>query len=115
VLQALCLLVDLVPRDVEDVGEEALDQPVAAYDAGGVLTSGAGEGDRLVATAGDVAVSLEAPDHLVHRGRGHLHRARDVGAGHGKASLLEPEDDLEVLLLGDGGLVVRHRVACYPA
>ena len=32
VLEALGLLVDLVPRDPEDVGEEALDQPVAADD-----------------------------------------------------------------------------------
>ena len=37
VLEALGLLVDLVPRDPEDVGEEALDQPVAADDALGVL------------------------------------------------------------------------------
>jgi hypothetical protein len=33
VLEALGLLVDLVPRDAEDVGEEALDEPVAADDA----------------------------------------------------------------------------------
>ena len=32
VLQPLGLLVDLVPGDPEDVGEEALDQPVAADD-----------------------------------------------------------------------------------
>ena len=32
VLESLGLLVDLVPRDAEHVGEEALDQPVAADD-----------------------------------------------------------------------------------
>ena len=37
VLEALGLLVDLVPRDAEDVGQEALDQAVAADDALGVV------------------------------------------------------------------------------
>jgi hypothetical protein len=37
VLEALGLLVDLVPGDAEDVGEEALDQAVAADDPLGVL------------------------------------------------------------------------------
>ena len=37
VLEPLGLLVHLVPRDVEHVGQEALDQAVAAHDAGGVL------------------------------------------------------------------------------
>ena len=49
VLEALGLLVDLVPGDAEHVGEEALDQAVAAHDALGVLGARVGEGDRLVA------------------------------------------------------------------
>ncbi len=40
VLEPLGLLVDLVPRDAQDVGEEALDQPVAADDLLGVLEAG---------------------------------------------------------------------------
>ena len=39
VLEPLGLLVHLVPRDPEHVGEEALDQPVAADDALGVLAA----------------------------------------------------------------------------
>ena len=85
VLQALGLLVHLVPRDPEDVGEEALDQPVAAHDALGVLAARVGEVDRLVGGAGDVAVALEPADHLVHGRRGELHGARDVGARHRRA------------------------------
>ena len=72
------------------------------------------EGDRLVGGAGDVAVALEAPDHLVHGRRGQLHRARHVGARHRQPGLLEPEDGLEVLLLGDGRVVVGHAVIVSP-
>ena len=100
VLEALGLLVDLVPWDPEDVGEEALDEAVAADDPLGVLLAGAGEGDRLVAGALDVAVLLEAADHLVDGRRGELHGARDVRAGHREAGLVEPVQRLEVLLLG---------------
>jgi hypothetical protein len=100
--------VDLVPGDVEDVREEALDQPVAAHDAGRVLLSRLRELERLVGTAGYVAVGLEAADHLVHRRRRHLHGPRDVRAGDRQARLLKPVDGLEVLLLGDGGLLLGH-------
>ena len=65
VLEALGLLVDLVPGHAQDVGEEALDQAVAAHDALGVLGAAVGERDRAVGAAGDVAVALEAADHLV--------------------------------------------------
>src|SRR4051812_11365317 len=65
VLQPLRLLVELVPRDAEDVGEEALDQPVAADDGLRVLAPRLGEDERLVGRAGDVAVAVEAPDHLM--------------------------------------------------
>ncbi len=85
VLEALGLLVDLVPGNAEHVGQEALDQAVAADDALGVRGAAVGEGDRAVAAARDVAVALEAADHLVHGRRGELHRARDVGAGHRQA------------------------------
>ena len=74
----------------------------------GVLAARLGERERLVVVAGYVAVALEPADHLVHGRRRDLHGAGDVGAGDREAGLLEPEDDLEVLLLGDGGLVVRH-------
>ena len=110
VLEPLGLLVHLVPRDPEHVGEEALDQPVAADDALGVLAPVLGEGEHLVGAARDVAVALEPADHLVHGRRRELHRARDVRPRHRQAGLLEPEDGLEVLLLGDGGVVVRHAV-----
>ena len=95
----------------EDVGEEALDQAVAADDALGVLGARVGEGDRLVARARDVAVALEAADHLVDRRRRELHRPGDVGARHRQTGLLQPEEGLEVLLLGDGGVIghANHR------
>ena len=48
VLDPLGLLVDLVPGDAEDVGEEALDHPVALDDVGRVLAAGLGEVERFV-------------------------------------------------------------------
>ena len=62
--------------------------------------------ERLVVGAADVAVVLEPADHLVHGRRRELHRAGDVGAGDRQPRLLEPEHALEVLLLGDGGVLV---------
>ena len=50
--------------------------------------------------ARDVAVALQAADHLVHRRRGELHRPREVGRRHRQLGLLQPEQALQVLLLG---------------
>ncbi len=99
-LQALGLLVDLVPGDPEHIGQEALDQAMTTHDALGVLLPGGGEGDRAIGAARDVAVALQAPHHLVDGGRGELHRAGHVGAGHRQPGLVQPEQDLQVLLLG---------------
>ena len=108
VLHPLGLLVHVVPRHADDVGQEALDQAVAARDLLGVAATVVGERDHVVLAARDVAVSLEAADHLVHGRRRELHRAREVGAGHRQARLVEPEEHLQVLLLGDRGVLVRH-------
>jgi hypothetical protein len=108
VLQALGLLVHLIPGDPQHVGQEALDHAVAADDPLGVLGAGRGEGDRSFFVAGDVAVALQAAHHLVHRGRGELHCAGDVGSGHRQARLLQPEQALQVLLLGDRRGVLSH-------
>src|SRR5207302_2695076 len=67
-----------------------------------------GERKRAVLLARDVAVLLEAAHHLVNGWRRDLHRARHVRAGDGQARLLEPEDRLEVLLLGGRGLLAGH-------
>ena len=104
VLEVLGLLVHLVPRHADDVGQEALDHPVAADDALGVGAAGLGEADRAVGVAADVAVALEPADHLRDGRRRELHRAGEVGGGHRQAGLEQPEQRLEVLLLGVGGL-----------
>src|SRR5438270_13298 len=99
VLEPLGLLVHLVPRHAEDVREETLDQAMAAHDLRRVRRAGCRERDRALAVARDVPVVLEAHDHLVHRRRRELHRARDVRAGHRQARLLKPVEALQVLLL----------------
>jgi hypothetical protein len=108
VLQALGLLVDLVPGDSQHIGEEALDQPVTADDRLGVRSAVVREHERFVGVALDVAVPLEAPDHLVHGRRRELHRAGDVRARDRQPGLLEPEHDLEILLLGDRRVILGH-------
>jgi hypothetical protein len=50
VLEPFGLLVDLVPRDLQDVGEEALDEPVAAHHAFRVLEA-VGREDQALVTA----------------------------------------------------------------
>ena len=66
VFEPLGLLVDLVPRDAEDVGEEALDQAVAPDDRLGVSRPSSVK-KIVLSGARDVAVLLQAPDHLVDR------------------------------------------------
>ena len=105
-LEPLGLLVHVVPRDADDVGQEPLDQPVAADDRLRLLEPVVGEPQRLVLRARDVAVLLEAADHLVHGRRREPHRAGDVRARDRQLRLHQPVDDLEVLLLG------RSRMAC---
>jgi hypothetical protein len=114
VLDPLGLLVDLVPGDVEDVGEEALDHPVAADDVAGVLAARLGEGERFVLFPLDVAVVDQPADHLVHGRRRELHRAGDVGARHRQPGLLQPEHDLQVLLLRDGRILRRQKLSFRP-
>jgi hypothetical protein len=109
VLEVLGLLVDVVPGDAHHVGQEALDQAVARDDVLGVLAAVLGEGDRLVGVAGDVAVALQPAKHLVHGGRRELHRPGQVGAGHRQTRLVEPEQALEILLLGLGRVLLGHR------
>jgi hypothetical protein len=108
VLQPLGLLVHVVPRDADDVGQEALDQAVAAGDLLRLATPLLREGDRAVAGARDVAVALEPAEHLVHRRGRQLHGAREVGTRHREPGLVEPEQHLEVLLLRHGHVLVRH-------
>jgi hypothetical protein len=107
VLEVLGLLVHVVPRDADDVGQEPLDHPVAADQALGVIAPGGRELDRALGVAGDVAVALEPAEHLVDGRGGELHGTRQVGPRHRKAGLEQPEQALEVLLLG-GCRLVRH-------
>src|SRR5215218_1115601 len=88
---------------------------MAADDRLRVLTAAGRERERLVGEPVDVAVTLEPADHLVHRGCRELHRACDVGARDRKPGLLQPEHDLEVLLLGDRCMIVGHLLRYYAA
>ena len=110
VLELLRLLVDVIPRNADDIGEEPLDHPVAADDRLGVLAPGGGEVDRPPGVTNDVPVALEPSEHLVHGRRRQLHRPRQVGAGHRQARLEQPEQRLEVLLFGYCRMLAGHVV-----
>ena len=108
-LESLCLLVNVVPGDPDDVGEESLDQPVTADDRLSLIEPGLCEAQRLVLVAGHVAVVLEPADHLVHGRLRELHRARDVRSRDRELGLHQPVDRLEVLLLGGRRVLDCHR------
>ena len=102
VLEVLGLLVHLIPRDADLISQEALDHAVTADDPLGVGATRRGEADRAVGVAVDVAVALESADHLRHRRRRQAHRPREVRRRHRQPRLEQPEERLEVLLLGVG-------------
>jgi len=108
VLELFGLLVNVVPRDADDIGEEALDHPVSRDDVLGVAPPFQREVNRTAGIALDVAVALEAPQHLVHRRRRELHRARQVRTRHRQACLKEPKKAFEVLLLGCRRMLSGH-------
>jgi len=86
------------PRQVEDVGEEALGESVAAHDPFGEAGAVGGEPDGAVDA--DQALRLHAADHLRHRGAGDLEAVRDAGLDDVDRILVELEDGLAVLLEG---------------
>jgi hypothetical protein len=108
VLKLLCLLVHLVPGNADHIGEETFDHAVATDHTLGVLAPRLSEVDRASGIANDVAVALEPPDHLVDSRRRQMHRPGDVRRGHRQPCLEQPEQPLEVLLLGRSGVFGLH-------
>ena len=108
VLEVLGLLVDVIPGNADDIGQEPFDHPMAADDPLGVLPAGDREVDRPAGVADDVAVALEPPDHLMDRRGRQLHRASQVRAGQRQSGLEQPVQRLEVLLLGFGRVLGGH-------
>src|SRR4051794_31003305 len=81
---------------------------MTADDALGVRPAGIGERQRAVVVSLDEAVGLETAHHLVDGRRRDLEGARDVRPRDRQLCLPEPEDDLEVLLLPRGRVLVGH-------
>ena len=96
VLPLAGLVVGLGPRQVQDVGEEALGEAVAAHDLGGQQLAG-----RRQADAGrrvDEALGLEAAHHLADRRPADGEALGDARLDHVDIILGELEDALAVLL-----------------
>ena len=85
VLEVLGLLVHVVPRDPDDVGEEPFDQPVSADDRLGVVAPGPVKSIERSSSRGHVAVPLEPAEHLVDGRGGELHGRGRRSPGHGAA------------------------------
>jgi hypothetical protein len=102
VLERVRLLVDLVPRDLEHGGQEGLDQPMARDDLLRDLAPVRREVQALALVPLHEPVVDEAPDHLRDARLRDVHAAREVRLGRLDPRLLEPEELLEVVLLGFG-------------
>ena len=100
-------LVGIGPRQLEDVGEEPLGQPVAAHDPLGEPLTVGGEADGVVVD-GDEALALEPLDHLGHGRARHHEPVGDAGLDDVDVVLAELEDRLAVLL--EGGVELRRLV-----
>ena len=110
VLPLAGLLVGVGPRQLEDVGEEALGEAVAAHHPLGEPLAVLGEADGVVVD-GDEALALEPLDHLGHRRARHHEAVGDAGLDDVDVVLVELEDRLAVLLEGGvelRGLVLGH-------
>ena len=70
VLEATGLLVHLRPRNLEDVDEQQLGQPVAPQHRGRVGPTGRRQVHDPLVVQGEVALALEPLDGLAHRRRG---------------------------------------------
>lgn len=106
VLEALGLVVDLVPGHAEDLREHALDEVVAEGGAVGGFASGGGEAEDAVVVDFDKSIAAKAA-----KGHGDSRRrdGEPVGEGgrdHGASLALGFENRLEVVFLrnGDGRL-----------
>ena len=96
VLPLAGLVVGLGPRQVQDVGEEALGEAVPAHDLGGEQLPVGGEADALVGL--DEALGLEAAHHLADGRTADVEPLGDARLDDVDVILGELEDALAVLL-----------------
>ena len=100
-LQAVRLLVDLVPPVAQRAHQVGLDQAVVADHFEGDLDSLGGEPGPVVGVVDDEAQRCELAEHLAHRSRADPHLLGEAGVGHdGLGSARDAEQRLEVVLLG---------------
>ena len=69
VLEHLGLVVDAIPRHLERLGEEGLDQPVVADHLERDALAGRGQGDAVVGLVAHEPQLVEPLEHRGHRGR----------------------------------------------
>ena len=96
VLPLAGLVVGLGPRQVEDVGEEALGEAVAADDLGGEHLAVGGQADALAES--DEALGLQPAHHLADRRAADVEALGDPRLDDVDVVLGELEDALAVLL-----------------
>lgn len=101
--EALGLLVDLVPRVVEDFVEEGFEEAMVTNDFEGALAAGLGEMDSAMLLVGDER-GLEGGELLQHIGDGGGRDGEmgcDLGGGNlALGTAAELEDGLEIVVDG---------------
>ncbi len=101
VFHLLGFVMDFVPLHVEDFGEHAFDEIVAANEAFGDFAAGGGEGDATFAGDFDEAVAAEAPGGHGDGGRGDVEPAGESGGDYNFPFRFRFGDGLEVVFFGD--------------
>ena len=96
VLPLAGLVVRFGPRQLQDVGQETLGEPVATYHTLGELDPGRREHDGSVVR--EQSLGFEALDHLAHGRSAHQEPVGDAGLDDVDVVLGEFEDALAVLL-----------------
>ena len=101
VFHLLGFVVDFVPLHIEDFGEHALNEIVAADEAFGDFAAGCSKGDAAFAGYFDEAVAAEAPGGHSDGGRGYVKPAGERGGDDNLTFGFGFGDGLEVVFFRD--------------
>src|SRR5690348_10480523 len=102
VLEALRLVVDLVPGIAENLDQEHLQEPVVPNQLQGDLPAFTRQLLAAVAVALDEALGAQAPDHLAHGWRRDAESLGQLARRHGPLVTVQLVQRLQVVLLGPG-------------